>query len=95
MFRITRAFENNSTEIYRIEGRIPEQLLESWEDEMKKLGTSGPRQVILDFSQTWHVCPRAIDALAQGAGRECLFLNCSIELRNMLLTAGCGSRVLG
>ncbi len=50
MFRITRIFENSSTAIYRIEGKISDENLNAWTAEIQSIRQLKHNQIILDFS---------------------------------------------
>jgi anti-anti-sigma regulatory factor len=94
MFRIQKTFENTATLIYKVEGRITDENIDSWLQDIRSIGREGERQIILDFCQLWSISAKALDALF-GALRDNLYLlNCPMDLRNVLHAAGETSRIL-
>lgn len=57
MLRITKAFENDSILIYRIEGKINEETLGVWREELAALSKMNGHEIILDFSQVYAAEP--------------------------------------
>jgi anti-anti-sigma regulatory factor len=94
MFRITKAFENEKTAIYKVEGRILEDLAEVWVDQLEELQDNG-RQIILDMGQVWYLSQKGIEVFVQKRFPNFYLLNCSMEVRNTLQAAGCAATVLG
>lgn len=95
MFRITKVFENDTTAIYKIEGRILEESVETWIRELGELLEQKQRQIILDLSQVWHLCRSGIEPLIRKDLNKFYLLNCSMEIKNTLAAAGCSSITLG
>ena len=94
MFRIQKTFENTSTLIYKVEGRITDENIDSWLQGIRSLGQESERQIILDFCQLWSISTKALDVLF-GTVRDNLFLlNCPMDLRNVLRAAGETTRIL-
>lgn len=94
MFRITKTFENPITYIFRIEGKITDNGLTDWADEINKFKTVSGRQVILDFSQLFFIAPRAVEVLLNNITENVYILNCSTEIRNRFHSSGLGGRML-
>lgn len=94
MFRITKAFENQSTFIYRIEGQVADDNLETWTREMIALSPSHGHQVILDFSRVWSISQAALMVLLTLMQEDIFVLNCGMEVRNILHASGFSSKVL-
>jgi anti-anti-sigma regulatory factor len=94
MLRITKAFENDSTSIYKIEGKITQENLEVWAEELRVMQKLTGRQIILDFSQVWSICTKGVKVLVQSMPNELYVMNCPIEVRNVLHAAGLSARVL-
>jgi anti-anti-sigma regulatory factor len=94
MLRITKAFENDSTSIYRVEGKITEESLGVWAEEISALHGVTGRQVILDFSHLWSICPNGVKVLVEAISNGLYFMNCPMEVRNVLHAAGLSNRML-
>jgi anti-anti-sigma regulatory factor len=95
MFRITKVFENDKTAIYKIEGRILEEAVETWIQELQGLLEQNQRQIILDLGQVWYLCRSGIEPLIRKDVNKFYLLNCSMEIKNTLVAAGCSSITLG
>jgi len=94
MLRITKAFENDATSIYKIEGKITEENLDVWADEIQALEKVADRQIILDLSQVWFICTKGIEVLTELMSNNLYLLNCPMEVRNVLHAAGLSARIL-
>src|SRR5262245_13691162 len=94
MFRITKAFENPITYIFRIEGKITDNGLSDWADEINKFKSVSGRQVILDFSQLFFIAPKAVEMLLNNITENVFILNCSTEIRNRFHSSGLSGRML-
>jgi anti-anti-sigma regulatory factor len=94
MLRITKAFENDSISIYKIEGKISEETLGVWAEEIRALNKMADRQIILDLSQVWFICTKGMEVLVQLMSNNLYLLNCPMEVRNVLHTAGLSARIL-
>lgn len=94
MFRITKAFENEATEIFRIEGKITDENLPEWNHEINSIRSENGRQVILDLGQVWFISSRAVEALIERLSDEMYILNCGMEMRNILHASGLSAKML-
>ncbi|MCI0414659.1 hypothetical protein L0222_17925 [bacterium] len=94
MFRISKTFENDATQIFRIEGKITEEHVAEWRNEMSLIQSHNGRHVILDFAQVWFICFKAVEALAQLMNDRIFILNCGMEVRNVLYASGLSARML-
>ena len=94
MFRITKAFENSITFIYKIEGKVTDNSIPEWQEELNKLKAEAGFQVILDFSQVFYISPGALQALLANMTDQVYILNCGIEIRNVLHAFGLAGRML-
>ena len=94
MFRITKIFENSSLSIFKVEGKIADENLLPWTDELWNLLKQADRQLILDLSQVWSMNPKAIGMLMPHLARGMKVMNPGVEVRNMLHAAGLSSKVL-
>jgi anti-anti-sigma regulatory factor len=65
-----------------------------WADELNVLKQATGRQVILDFSQTWFVSTKAVMTLIALMPDHLYVLNCPMEMRNIMLSAGLSERML-
>jgi len=95
MFRITKAFENEATEIFRIEGQVSDENLSEWIREIERIKSRNHRAVILDFAQVWFMSPRAVQAVMANLSDRTYVMNCGMELRNVLHVSGMSQRMLG
>jgi anti-anti-sigma regulatory factor len=94
MLRITKAFENDSILIYRIEGKISEETLAVWADELSRWQKVNGHEVILDFSQVWSICTKGVETLIQSMSNDLYVMNCPTDVRNTLHSAGLSARIL-
>jgi anti-anti-sigma factor len=94
MFRITKAFENEATEIFRIEGKITDENLSEWSREINSIRSENGRHVILDLGQVWFISSRAVEALIERLSDEMYILNCGMEMRNILHASGLSAKML-
>ncbi|PWT92697.1 MAG: hypothetical protein C5B54_03135 [Acidobacteria bacterium] len=94
MFRIKKVFENKETSIYKVEGKITDDNLGAWSEEILKLKQISNRDVVLDFCQTWFMSRQAIEALSHETPERFLFANCPMDMRNTLQSVGFSARVL-
>jgi anti-anti-sigma regulatory factor len=94
MLRITKAFENDATSIYKIEGKINEETLAVWAEELSALKKVTDRQIILDFSQVWFICTKGVETLVKLMSNNLYLMNCPMEMRNRLHSAGLSERML-
>jgi len=91
---MTKTFENDATSIYKIEGKINEETLAVWVEELSALNQVSGRQVILDLSQVWFICTKGVEVLVRLMSNDLYLMNCSMEVRNVLHAAGLGGRIL-
>src|SRR5437867_1396810 len=84
MFRITKAFENDRTSIYKIEGKVTDENLVDWNQEIDSITLNSGRQVILDLSQIWYISSNAIEILLKHILDHVYILNCGMQIRNVL-----------
>jgi anti-anti-sigma regulatory factor len=94
MFRINKAFQNESTEIIRIEGKITDENILDWEQEIQTIQSHNGREIILDFAQVWFISPKAVEMLLNRLNDRIYILNCGMEVRNLLHASGLSARML-
>jgi len=94
MFRITKIFANGSLDIYKIEGKVIDESLQVWMEELNALHRHADRQILLDFCQVWAISAKAMEILVPHLSNGIRVMNPSIDLRNMLHSSGLSSRVL-
>lgn len=94
MFRITKAFENERTSIFKIEGKVTDESLEVWSEEIRSLKNGADRHTILDFSNVWFISSKAVSVLIDFASENVFLLNCPTETRNVLCSAGLAARMI-
>jgi len=93
MYRIRKAFDSESTAIYKIEGRLTEDTLAEWSEEIRNLTEIDKREIILDLSQVWYVSAKAVEAFIE-LTHNVYLLNCPMEVRNVLYSSGLVNRML-
>jgi hypothetical protein len=97
MFRIKKIFENLTLAIYRIEGKVTDESLLTWIQELNTLNQFRDRKIILDLCRAWSISPQALELLkAQLSNNihDVVLINPGMEVRNTLHTAGLSARVL-
>lgn len=97
MFRIKKIFENLILVIYKIEGKVTDESLQVWIDELKALNAQPDRKVILDFCQVWSISGRGVEFLSaylSSRRHDIHIINPSMDVRNLLHVAGLSHRVL-
>jgi anti-anti-sigma regulatory factor len=94
MFRITKIFENSLLAIYKIEGKITDDNLQAWTEELAALQKQADRQLILNFCQVWSISAKAIEILMAHLTNDVRVMNPSMDVRNMLHAAGLAAKVL-
>lgn len=94
MFRITKVFENGSTSLYKIEGKVTDEILPAWIDEIERLSKLSDRDLILDFFGVWFISSKAVEFLLQSVSNGCYLLNCPMEVRNVFYSAGLSQQML-
>lgn len=94
MFRITRIFETPSLIIYKIEGKVTDESLRVWTDELEAIVKKADRKLILDLCQVWSISAKATEILKENLSKDMHLLNPSMEVRNMLHAIGLSAKVL-
>ena len=94
MFRITKIFDDSSLTIYRIEGKIGDESLQIWTDELHALPKPPGHKLILDFCHVWSIDGKAVEILMTSLSNDFQVMNPSMEIRNRLHAAGLSDRVL-
>ena len=94
MFRISKAYENEATQIFRIEGKITDENLAVWRQEILSLQPHNGRHVILDFAQVWFISIKGVEVLMKLLTDRVYVLNCGMEVRNVLHASGLSGRML-
>jgi len=97
MFRIKKVFENLSLAIYKVEGKVTDDNMLLWSNELNALNLQPERKVILDFCQVWSINATALEFLVAYLSSKVFdihIINPGMDVRNMLHTAGLSTRVL-
>ncbi len=94
MFRIRKVFENDLTIIWKIEGEISNDRLQSWVDEMNRLVTNVKKQTIFDMRDVVCIGAAAAQWLTDIITKDVYLLNCPTFVKNMLQSAGLSMHVL-
>jgi anti-anti-sigma regulatory factor len=95
MFRITKAYENDATEIFRIEGQVSDENMAEWIQEIEVIKQSNGRAIILDLAHVWFISAKAVQALMGILSEHCYVNNCGMEVRNVFHVSGMSERMLG
>ncbi len=94
MFRMTRIFANGSVEIHKIEGKVTDEVLPLWQEQLAALQPDEKRDILLDFSQVWALSAAAIEILIGHLRGSMRVMNPGMDLRNLLHAAGLSTSVL-
>jgi len=94
MFRISKIFTTASLDIYKVEGKVTDETLQTWEEALMNIHPQSERQVLLDFSQVWAISAEAVKTLVAHLTEDMRVMNPGIEVRNTLHTAGLAAKVL-
>lgn len=94
MFKMTKIFENGLVDIYKIEGKITDENLQLWTEQLETLQQNADRDILLDFCQVWNMSVNAMGILVKHLSNGILVMNPSMEVRNMLHSAGLSRKVL-
>lgn len=97
MFRIKKVFENLSLAIYKVEGKVTDDSMAIWINELSALNLQPERKIILDFCQVWSINATALEFLVAYLSSQVFdihIINPGIDVRNMLHSAGLAARVL-
>ncbi len=94
MFRIKKVFENEATTILKIAGDIPNETVESWAAEMRRLIQSSDRHLIFEVCEIACLSSRAMQRLQELLTGNVFLLNCSTMMRNRLRASGFSDHIL-
>jgi len=93
MFRMRKIFANGSVEIYKIEGKVTDEVLPLWQEQLAARQADEKRDILLDFSQVWVLSDAAIEILISHLRGSMRVMNPGMYLRNLLHAAGLSTRV--
>jgi anti-anti-sigma regulatory factor len=94
MFRIDKVFENDQTEIIKIEGEVKDGDAKDWAESLQSIMNDSPRQIILDFCDATFVSCKAVEILIHQMTKNIFLLNCSTAFKNLVRSAGWPASVL-
>ena len=94
MFLIKKIFENDLISIFKIEGKITEENLGDWTDEIRLLIKQSDRQIILEICQVTFVSLKAVRFLIEMITKDVFLLNSPTFIKNMLHCVGLSVNVL-
>jgi anti-anti-sigma regulatory factor len=94
MFRIDKVFENDQTEIIKVEGEIKDGDAKYWAESLQSIMNGSPRQIILDFCDATFVSSKAVEILIHQMTKNIFLLNCPTAVKNLVHTAGRSASVL-
>ena len=94
MFRIDKVFENELTEIIKVEGEIKDGEVKDWEESLQSILNGSPRQIILDFCDVTFFSPKAVELLMRQMTQNIFLLNCPTAVKNLVHAAGRPESVL-
>lgn len=94
MFRIEKIFENELTELVKVEGKINDNEVSDWAESLQATLGGSLKQIILNFSELTSLCPRAVETLIQCMKPNLFLLNCPTVVRNRVYAAGWRENIL-
>lgn len=94
MFRIDKVFENDQTELIKVEGEIKDGDAKDWAESLQSIMNDSPRQIVLDFCDATFVSSKAVEILIHQMTPNIFLLNCSTAFKNLVRTAGRSECVL-
>lgn len=94
LFRMRRVFENEQLTLFKIEGALTPQNAEVWEEEFTLIMQRIDHSIIFDCASLRTTSHELTDILQNLMSANMYFLNLPTSARNMLRSAGLGSRVL-
>ena len=94
MFRISKAFENDSTILFKIEGEIGEGELVDWANLIFRCTEPSHKQIIFDICDVVFMSTNAPALLLQHMRDNIFLLNCPAAVRNIMHAAGRSANVL-
>ncbi len=94
MFRIDKVFENDQTEIIRVEGEIKDSDAKDWAESLQSIMNGASRQIILDFCDATFVSSKAIETLIRQMSQNVFLLNCPTTVQNLVHATGFSKQVL-
>jgi hypothetical protein len=94
MFRISKAFENDSTILFKIEGEIGEGALADWASALASCIEPTQKQIIFDICDVVFFSAKAPAILMQQMHHNIFLLNCPAAVRNIMHAAGRSANVL-
>lgn len=94
MFRIDKVFENDQTEIIKIEGEIKDSDAKEWAESLQSIMNGSFRQIILDFCDASFVSSKAVEMFIYQMTQNIFLLNCPTAFKNLVRSAGWSASVL-
>jgi anti-anti-sigma factor len=94
MFRIDKVFENDQTEIIKVEGEIKDSDAKDWAESLQSIMNESPRQIILDFCDATFISSKAVEILIHQMTPNIFLLNCPTATKNLVHAAGRSKSVL-
>ncbi len=94
MFRMRKIFKNDLTLVIKIAGKITDENMQDWTNELRRLSKHSGRRIILDICEVTSISPRAVQVLADFLTDKIYLLNCPVYAVNMLQSAGLGANIL-
>lgn len=94
LFRMRQVFENEQLTLFKIEGALTPQNAEVWEEEFTLIMQRVDRPMIFDCASLSTTSHELMNILKNFMSDNMYFLNLPTPTRNMLRSAGLGSRVL-
>lgn len=94
LFRMRQVFENEQLTLFKIEGALTPQNAEVWEEEFTLIMQRIDHTIIFDCASLNTTSHELTDILQNLMSANMYFLNLPTPARNMLRSAGLGSRVL-
>lgn len=94
MFRIRKTFENSTLAIFIVEGKITDEQVNLWSQEIHLITQRENDQLILNFCSLAFISAEALRVLTNALTNRIYIMNSSLYVRNLLKAAGCFENLL-
>ena len=88
MFRIQKAFEDDRTIIFSVAGKITDDQIDVWSQEITGIAQKEKEHLILNFCSLAFISAKALKVLTDSLSRRVHIMNCSVYVRNLLHASG-------
>jgi len=94
MFRIKKAFENDFTVIFNVEGEVKDEFVDDWTKEISGIVKEHPGQVIFNFCRVSYISANATRVLSMIVPSNVHIMNGSRYMKNLLTVQGASLSLL-